>query len=203
MDRAPAVANWSRLYDETLAKLTGARSGEDILTLPETLNRLSDPTRTGARRAAHALATALEADTPTLAPLPQHHRLREAGRGPLAPFADPAAAAPPRQRGRRRGGRRAGGRGGRGLSPARPPLLRAEGQGHGQATRWTTGTATPRSIPTQPRRYGWDEAKAIVLEAYASLAPRLRRRRPRPSSTTPGSTPGPRAGKRRAPIPTR
>ena len=26
-------------------------------------------------------------------------------------------------------------------------------------------------MPAQPRRYGWDEAKAIVLDAYAALAP--------------------------------
>ena len=41
LDRAPAVANWVRLYDETLARLT-IRAGREGLTLAEALNRLSD-----------------------------------------------------------------------------------------------------------------------------------------------------------------
>src|SRR5439155_16675429 len=58
IDRAPAVANWTRLYDETLARLV-ARVGRERLTLPETLNRLSDPDGARRRTAANALARAL------------------------------------------------------------------------------------------------------------------------------------------------
>ena len=47
IDRGPAVANWTRLFDETLARLT-AKVGRENLTLSEALNRLSDPD--GARR---------------------------------------------------------------------------------------------------------------------------------------------------------
>src|SRR5579859_1614141 len=49
IDRGPAVANWSRLSEETLAAFT-AKVGRETLTLSETLNRLSDPA--GSRRLA-------------------------------------------------------------------------------------------------------------------------------------------------------
>src|SRR5262249_20065338 len=54
IDKSPAVANWSRLSDETLAKLT-AKAGRDTLTLPEVLNRLSDPSPLTRRQAAQGL----------------------------------------------------------------------------------------------------------------------------------------------------
>ncbi|MDB5454403.1 MAG: oligoendopeptidase PepF/M3 family, partial [Caulobacteraceae bacterium] len=66
IDRGPAVANWSRLSDETLAKLT-ARVGGETLTLSETLNRMSDPDGTRRKQAATGLAKALEQRTSTLA----------------------------------------------------------------------------------------------------------------------------------------
>ena len=66
IDRGPAVANWSRLYDETLAKLT-AKVGREYLTLPEALNRLSDPSAARRKAAANGLAEALHDRTPTMA----------------------------------------------------------------------------------------------------------------------------------------
>ena len=42
IDKAPAVANWGRLTDDTLAGLS-ARVDCETLTLAETLNRMSDP----------------------------------------------------------------------------------------------------------------------------------------------------------------
>src|SRR5258706_11008791 len=66
IDRGPAVANWSRLSDETLAKLT-AKVGRETLTLSETLNRMSDPDGTRRKQAAQALAKPLAERTPTLA----------------------------------------------------------------------------------------------------------------------------------------
>jgi len=50
----------------TLATLT-AKVGSETLTLPETLNRLSDPDGARRKQAAQGLATALEARTSTLA----------------------------------------------------------------------------------------------------------------------------------------
>jgi oligoendopeptidase F len=58
VDRAPAVANWVRLYDDTLAHLS-VRVGGERLTLPESLNRLSDPLVDRRRAAAQGLAKAL------------------------------------------------------------------------------------------------------------------------------------------------
>src|SRR5580765_4774642 len=66
IDRGPAVANWSRLSDETLALLT-AKVGAETLTLSEVLNRLSDPDGARRKQAAQALAKSLEARSSTLA----------------------------------------------------------------------------------------------------------------------------------------
>ena len=59
VDRAPALANWTRLYDETLGRLT-VRCGRESLTLAEVLNRLSDPDPARRKTAAQGLAKALE-----------------------------------------------------------------------------------------------------------------------------------------------
>jgi oligoendopeptidase F len=66
IDRAPAVGNWSRLFDETLARL-GIKAGKDHLTLPEALNRLSHPDPATRKAAAKGIARALEEATPVLA----------------------------------------------------------------------------------------------------------------------------------------
>ena len=65
-DRAPALANWTRLYDETLTRMA-VKIGRESLTLPETLNRLSGPDPSQRKTAAQALAKALEQATPILA----------------------------------------------------------------------------------------------------------------------------------------
>ena len=59
VDRSPAVANWSRLYDETLARMSVPVDG-DRLTLAQALNRLSDPAPARRAAAAAGLATTLE-----------------------------------------------------------------------------------------------------------------------------------------------
>jgi len=66
VDRGPAVANWSRLFDETLAKLV-TKVGAEHLTLPEALNRLSDPEPARRRKAAEGLAKALAERVPVIA----------------------------------------------------------------------------------------------------------------------------------------
>ncbi len=67
VDRAPAVANWSRLSDDILARLT-ARVGRERLTLPEALNRFRDPSAARRKAAAQGLAQALAERAETLAP---------------------------------------------------------------------------------------------------------------------------------------
>jgi oligoendopeptidase F len=113
VDRSPAVANWSRLWDETLARLV-AHVGKEKLTLPEALNRLSDPQPKVRKAAADALAKALE-ERASLLGLVLNTR----------------GIPPPGQRGRRRRRRGVGTGGGRELPAHRAPLLRAQGQGDG------------------------------------------------------------------------
>ena len=66
VDRGPAVANWTRLHDETLARMQ-VRAGRSRLTLPEALNALSDPDPGRRRQVAGGLSTALGEAAPTLA----------------------------------------------------------------------------------------------------------------------------------------
>ncbi len=66
VDRGPAVANWTRLHDETLARMQ-VRAGRSRLTLPEALNGLSDPDPARRRQVAGGLSTALGEAAPTLA----------------------------------------------------------------------------------------------------------------------------------------
>jgi len=66
LDRAPAIANWSRLFDNTLARLT-VRVGSERLTLSESLNRQSDPSADRRRAAGMGLAKALGERVETLA----------------------------------------------------------------------------------------------------------------------------------------
>jgi len=65
VDRGPAVANWTRLHDETLARMQ-VRAGRTRMTLPEALNALSDADPARRRRVAGGLSTALGEAAPTL-----------------------------------------------------------------------------------------------------------------------------------------
>jgi oligoendopeptidase F len=65
VDRGPAVANWTRLHDETLARMQ-VRAGRNRMTLPEALNALSDADPARRRRVAGGLSTALGEAAPTL-----------------------------------------------------------------------------------------------------------------------------------------
>jgi oligoendopeptidase F len=65
VDRGPAVANWTRLHDETLARMQ-VRAGRNRMTLPEALNALSDADPARRRQVAGGLSTALGEAAPTL-----------------------------------------------------------------------------------------------------------------------------------------
>jgi oligoendopeptidase F len=169
VDRSPAVANWSRLWDETLAKLT-AQVGAESLTLPEALNRLSDPDPARRKAAGEALAQALEARSSVLAlclntlafekqvedrwrkyptPAASRHIANEVD----APAVEALEAA---------------------VVEAYPSVshryyrLKAKAMGLDALNFWD------RNAPletTAPRTYGWDEARAMVLDSFATLAP--------------------------------
>ncbi len=169
LDRAPALANWTRLYDETLSRLV-VRVGRESLTLPEALNRLSDPSAERRKQAANGLARALERQTPVLGLSLNTIAFEKQVEDRWRKFATPAA--------------------GRHLAnevdqeavdaleaavveryPSvshRYYALKARLMGKPALDHWDRNAPLDAA---QPRRYAWDEAKSVVLDAYATLAP--------------------------------
>ncbi|HEY3889344.1 MAG TPA: M3 family oligoendopeptidase [Caulobacteraceae bacterium] len=169
VDRAPAVANWGRLYDETLSRLV-VRAGRENLTLAEALNRLSDPDGGRRKQAASALARALEAQAPVLGLALNTIATEKQVEDRWRKFADPAAS--------RHLANEVDAESVDALEAAvvehypsishRYYALKARLMGRTHLDYWD------RNAPLDavaPRRYGWEEAKLIVLDAYASLAP--------------------------------
>ncbi|MBU4436520.1 MAG: M3 family oligoendopeptidase [Alphaproteobacteria bacterium] len=171
VDRSPAAANWVRLYDETLAKLQ-AKVGDETLTLPETLNRLSDADVTRRKAAADGLAAALaeRASTQALAlntlafekqvedrwrrfsdPAQSRHLANEVDADAVNALEAAVVEAYPR------------------LSH-RYYALKARIMGVDALDYWDRNA--PLDAAT-PRTYGWDEAQAVVLDSFETLAPRF------------------------------
>ena len=171
LDRGPAVANWVRLYDETLAALA-IRSGRDSLTLAEALNRLSDADAARRKSAAQGLTRALEARSGTLAlsfntltfekqiedrwrhyptPAAARHVANEVDAEAVAALESAVVASYPR------------------LSH-RYYALKARLMGKKRLDHWDRNA--PLSS-VMPRRYGWGEARQMVLESFEALAPRF------------------------------
>ena len=171
IDRGPGVANWVRLYDETLAKLT-AKVGTETLTLPEALNRLSDPDAGQRKRAAQGLAKALEARTSTLAlclntlayekqvddrwrkypePAASRHLANEVDADAVEALVEAVTEAYP-------------------AVSHRYYALKAKVMGRKSLDYWDRNAPLDTAAP---RLYGWDEAQAIVLDSFAALAPRF------------------------------
>jgi len=169
VDRAPALANWTRLYDETLGRLT-VRCGRESLTLAEVLNRLSDPDPARRKTAAQGLAKALEEQTPTVAlclntitlekqvedrwrkfaaPADSRHLANEVDAEAVAALESAVVDSYPR------------------LSH-RYYALKAKVLGKPVLDHWDRNAPLDQA---EPRRYDWDEAKSIVLDAYRGLAP--------------------------------
>ncbi len=169
IDKAPAVSNWVRLYDETLARMTvdidGAR-----LTLSETLNRLSDASPDKRRQAADALAAALAGQTPILAlalntlafekqiedrwrkyptPAGSRHIANEVDAEAVEALAAAVVGAYPR------------------LSH-RYYALKAKAMGRSALDYWDRNAPLDQ-VP--PRQYSWAEAQEVVLESFAALTP--------------------------------
>ncbi len=169
VDRGPAVANWSRLYDETLARMKVAVDG-DGLTLAEALNRLSDVDPARRRSTAQALSEALAADIPVLglclntlafekqvedrwrkfpSPAQPRHLANEVDAEAVDALEAAVVEACPRV-------------------SHRYYALKAKALGKDALDYWD------RNAPIDlapPRRYGWDEARAMVLDAFSGLAP--------------------------------
>jgi len=171
VDRGPAVANWVRLYDETLGRMS-IGAGRERLTLPEALNRLSDSEPGRRKSAAQGLAKALEAATPTLGlclntvafekqiedrwrkfatPAQSRHVANEVDAAAVDALEAAVVDSYPR------------------LSH-RYYRLKAQVMGRKVLDHWDRNAPLTTA---QPRRYGWDEAKGMVLEAFAGLAPKF------------------------------
>lgn len=174
MDRAPALANWSRLFDETLSRLR-ATVGEACLTLPEALNRLSDSDPARRREAADGLAVALKANEPVLAlclnTIAFEKQVEDRWRGHAAPAharhlaneVDSEAVEALEAA----------------VVEAYPRLahryyaLKAKVMGRTSLDHWDRNAPLDQE---RPRHYSWSEAKALVLNAFARLSPAMAQR---------------------------
>jgi oligoendopeptidase F len=171
IDRTPAIANWSRLSDETLARLT-AKVGPEKLTLSEALNRLSDADAARRKQAAQGLSKALAERSATLAlclnTLAFEKQVEDrwrrhpdpASARHLANEVDPEAVEALEAA----------------VVEAYPAVshryyrLKAKALGKSVLDHWD------RNAPLEagpPRTYAWDEARAVVLESFADLAPKF------------------------------
>ena len=171
IDRGPAVANWSRLSEETLAALT-AKAGRETLTLSEVLNRLSDPDAARRKQAAQALAKALEQRTPTLALCLNTLAFEKQVEDRWRKYPDPAAS--------RHIANEVHADAVAALEAAvveayepvshRYYRLKARAMGRDVLDHWDRNAPLDTAAP---RTYGWDEAKGMVLESFAALAPKF------------------------------
>ncbi|MDR3514109.1 MAG: M3 family oligoendopeptidase [Caulobacteraceae bacterium] len=169
VDRAPAVANWTRLYDETLGRLT-VKAGRESLTLAEALNRMSDPAPDRRKAAAQGLAKALEERTPVLGLCLNTVALEKQVEDRWRKFANPAAS--------RHLANEVDADAVAALEAAvverypsishRYYRLKARLLGKKALDHWDRNALLDQA---RPRQYGWDEAREMVLDAYASLAP--------------------------------
>ena len=171
IDKAPAVANWVRLSDETLARLT-ARVGTETLTLPEVLNRLSDPDGGRRKAAAGALARSLQASAPTLALCLNTLAFEKQVEDRWRRYPDPAAS--------RHLANEVHAQSVAAMEAAvveayepvshRYYRLKARAMGRSRLDHWDRNAPLGAEAP---RVFAWDAAKAMVLESFADLAPRF------------------------------
>jgi oligoendopeptidase F len=171
IDRGPAVANWGRLSEETLAALT-AKVGKETLTLSETLNRLSDPEPARRRQAAQGLAKSLEQRTSTLALCLNTLAFEKQVEDRWRKYPDPAAS--------RHIANEVHADAVAALEEAvvesyesvshRYYRLKAKAMGRTTLDHWDRNAPLDTA---QPRTYRWDQAKAMVLESFSDLAPKF------------------------------
>ncbi|HEX8471575.1 MAG TPA: oligoendopeptidase F, partial [Brevundimonas sp.] len=168
-EHSPISAQWSRLFDETLAALR-ADVGKEKLTLAETLNRLSDPKAARRKAAAEGLSTALAARASTMAlvmnttaadkaledkwrgfkrPADGRHLGNEVHGEAVDAMAEAVVAAYPR------------------LSH-RYYALKAKAMGKTTLDQWDRNAPLETSAP---RGFDWLQGKAMVLDSFADLGP--------------------------------
>ncbi len=171
IDRAPAVANWARLYDETLAKLT-AKVGREYLTLPEALNRMSDPSAARRKAAANGLAEALHDRTPTMALIMNTLAFEKQVEDRWRHYDYPAQS--------RHIGNEVDAEAVNAMAEAvvesyadtshRYYAAKARAMGRKTLDYWDRNAPLDSAAP---RTYDWREAKGIVLDSFSALAPKF------------------------------
>ncbi|MBV8682794.1 MAG: M3 family oligoendopeptidase [Caulobacteraceae bacterium] len=171
LDRAPATANWVRLYDETLGRLTTEVDGER-LTLPEALNRLSDPSPDRRRGAAQGLSVALGERADLLGLCLNTVVFEKQVEDRWRRFADPAAS--------RHLANEVDAEAVNALETAvvgayvslshRYYVLKARVLGRDRLDHWDRNAPL---FEAASRIYDWREARGIVLDSFADLAPPL------------------------------
>lgn len=171
LDKAPATANWSRLSDETLAKLS-ARVGGETLTLSELLNRMSSPDPAQRKAAAAALSKALADRAPVLALSLNTLAFEKQVEDRWRKFSSPAAA--------RHLANEVDADAVEALEAAvvdgyasvshRYYALKARALGRTHLDHWDRNSPLDTA---PPRTYSWDEARSVVLESFEALAPQF------------------------------
>jgi oligoendopeptidase F len=171
LDRAPAVASWARLYDETLARLAIPLDGQS-LTLSEALNRLADPQASRRAAAAEGLAAALAEQVPVMGLILNTLAFEKQVEDRWRRYPTPAAA--------RHIANEVDARSVQALEEAvveayprlchRYYALKAKAMGQEALNYWDRN-APLSSSPA--RLFSWDEAKTLVLESFSALAPRF------------------------------
>ena len=169
IDRSAAVANWGRLFDETLSRLV-VQCGREGLTLSSALNRLSDPEPARRKAAAGGLARALAANTPVLGLCLNTVAAEKQIEDRWRRFADPAAS--------RHLANEVDAASVEALEAAvvdayprlshRYYALKAKLMGRRTLDHWDRNAPLDQA---KPRLYRWDEARAMVLDAFHALAP--------------------------------
>jgi oligoendopeptidase F len=168
-DRAPALSNWSRLYDETLSRMA-VKVGRESLNLPQALNRLSDADPAARKASAQGLAKALEDSTPTLALCLNTLAFEKQIEDRWRRFPDPARS--------RHLGNEVDPESVQALEDAvvehyprlshRYYALKAKALGKRTLDYWDRNAPLDQE---QPRQYDWQEAKSLVLSSFDQLAP--------------------------------
>ncbi|MCR5874418.1 M3 family oligoendopeptidase [Phenylobacterium sp. J426] len=171
IDRGPAVANWVRLSDETLAGLK-AKVGPETLTLAGVLNRMSDPDAGRRKQAAQALARALAQRSATLALCLNTLAFEKQVEDRWRKYPTPAAA--------RHLANEVDADAVEALEAAvvesyeavshRYYRLKAKVLGKDALDHWDRNAPLEAG---QPKTYAWEEARGMVLESFEALAPRF------------------------------
>ncbi|MBP2158581.1 MULTISPECIES: M3 family oligoendopeptidase [Asticcacaulis] len=178
LERMPAVGQWTRLFDETLTRLrakVGPKNKEESLTLNEALTRLSAPEPAVRKAAALGLTDALKENAPVLAlclntlafekqvedrwrkyetPAASRHLANEVDKDAVDAMADAVSEAYA------------------GLSH-RYYALKARIMGRKQLDFWDRNAPLTQEVQ---KRYGWNEAKSIVLDSFAQMGPEFEER---------------------------